>query len=260
MKIDHEQLHRAADEVGFQVESFEKVLQLVGVLDAIFKHPFLINQLELKGGTALNLFTFALPRLSVDIDLNYTGAVDRQLMIEERPKVDQAIQAVCDRLELQVRRMPSEHAGGKCRLTYERSDGGNGNLELDLNFILREGFWPSRRVNSPALMGIAAEAIPVQNLHELAGGKLAALFSRNASRDLFDAVGILESQDLDWARLRFAFLAYGGMNRKDWREISISHVQLDQQEAERKLLPMLRHELRPARRELGSWCDRLQDR
>ena len=34
------------------------------------------NRLVLKGGTALNLFFFDLPRLSVDIDLNYVGKLE----------------------------------------------------------------------------------------------------------------------------------------------------------------------------------------
>jgi hypothetical protein len=35
----------------------------------------------LKGGTALNLFVLDVPRLSVDIDLNYIGAADRETML-----------------------------------------------------------------------------------------------------------------------------------------------------------------------------------
>ena len=34
------------------------------------------------------------PRLSVDIDLNYVGAIEREVMVAERPKVEQAVQAL----------------------------------------------------------------------------------------------------------------------------------------------------------------------
>jgi len=50
----------------------------------------------LKGGTALNLFLLDMPRLSVDIDLNYLGA-DRDTMLADLPRVQQAVVAVCGR-------------------------------------------------------------------------------------------------------------------------------------------------------------------
>ena len=42
--------------------------------------PILTERLALKGGTALNVFNLALDRLSVDIDLNYIGALDLAAM------------------------------------------------------------------------------------------------------------------------------------------------------------------------------------
>lgn len=82
-------------------------------MEGLRSHPFLRDRLALKGGTALNLFFFDLPRLSVDIDLNYIGAADRKTMLAERPKVEEAVQAVCSREGMTVTRRPEEHAGGK---------------------------------------------------------------------------------------------------------------------------------------------------
>jgi len=55
---------------GFHAEPLEKVLRLMALLDALSSHPFLKARIALKGGTALNLFHFDVPRLSVDLDLN----------------------------------------------------------------------------------------------------------------------------------------------------------------------------------------------
>lgn len=55
----------------------EKVLQLVHT-NGICRHPLLAHRVALKSGTALNLFLFDLPPLSVDIDFNYIGAADRE--------------------------------------------------------------------------------------------------------------------------------------------------------------------------------------
>ena len=49
----------------------------------------------------------------MDIDLNYIGGPDKKLMEKERPDLEKAIQDVCSRANLIVRRAPTEHAGGK---------------------------------------------------------------------------------------------------------------------------------------------------
>ncbi|MBL8292089.1 MAG: nucleotidyl transferase AbiEii/AbiGii toxin family protein [Bryobacterales bacterium] len=72
----------------------EKVAHLLHLLGTIQTHPFLRDKLALKGGTALNLFLFDVPRLSVDIDLNYVGAGPRDEMMAERPKPEEALGAV----------------------------------------------------------------------------------------------------------------------------------------------------------------------
>ena len=86
MKISAEKLAIEAASAGFRPEVLEKVAQLLGLLEALESHPFLKGKLALKGGTALNLFIFDVPRLSVDIDLNYVGAEERETMLSQRPK------------------------------------------------------------------------------------------------------------------------------------------------------------------------------
>ena len=61
------------------------MLRLLELLDEIAPDPVLSRRLALKGGTALNVFYLDLDRLSVDIDLNYVGALDLAAMERERP-------------------------------------------------------------------------------------------------------------------------------------------------------------------------------
>ena len=220
-------------------------------------HPFLSGRLALKGGTAINLFVLDLPRLSVDVDLNYIGALDRDVMLEERSKVESAVRAVCSRQGLDVRRVPQEHAGGKWRLRYRRAEGGTAGLELDMNFLLRTPLRPTVPCDSLAVGTRRAQPIPVLDPHELLAGKLAALFSRVASRDLFDAHGVLSRGELDRSKLRLAFVLYGAMNRRDWRTVSIDDIGIDVRDAERRLLPLLRPAAAPDRHALEPWCQRL---
>jgi len=253
MRISREQLDRLAAATHFQADPLEKVLHLLDLLEALRSHPFLEERIALKGGTALNLFFLDLPRLSVDIDINYTGAVDRATMLAERPKVEEAIHAVCSRQGLQIKRVPGEHAGGKWRLAHERAGGGSGALELDVNFLARSPLWPPSLRDSLAVGSSVARRIPVLDPHELAAGKLAALFSRDASRDLFDTHAILQKGGFDRRRLRLAFVLYGAMSRRDWRTVSIDDIRMDPADADRRLLPLLRADLAPSRRELAAW-------
>lgn len=250
-------LVRAAADTGFPLEPLGKVERLLALLEGLRSHPFLKGRVVLKGGTALNLFVFDVPRLSVDIDLNYVGAADRATMLEERPKIEQAIQAVCGRLGIQIKRAPSDHAGGKWRLSYTSVTGRSGSLELDVNFMLRTPLWGHTPSSSRPVGPFVVDDVPVLDVHELAAGKLAALFGRTASRDIFDAREILARGGLDRARLRLGFVVYGGINRRDWREISLDDVQTGEEDVDRRLIPMLRADIAPARRQISMWTQQL---
>ncbi len=240
MKLSAEKLSIEAESTGFRPDVLEKVAHLMGLLETLQAHPFLKGKLVLKGGTALNLFAFDIQRLSVDIDLNYVGAVSRESMLEDRPKVEQALQAVFKREGFTVRRMPEEHAGGKWALRYQSVSGQRGNLEVDINFMYRVPLWPVKIMDSRQLGTWRSTGIPVMDIHELAAGKLAALLARRKARDLFDSHRILHMDGLDPELLRIAFVVYGAMNRKDWRTISIEDVDFDATELTRQLIPMLR--------------------
>jgi predicted nucleotidyltransferase component of viral defense system len=257
--LTRQQLQQAAAESGFQVESYEKVYVLVRLLEAVRTHPFLGSRMALKGGTALNLFVLGLPRLSVDIDLNYIGAADRETMLAERPRVEQALQQVAGRMDLTVKRTPTEHAGGKWRLTYASASGRPGTIEVDVNFMLRTPLWPATPRDSHPIGGEKATQVLIVEDHELAAGKLAALVARSASRDVFDAREILRRPNLDRAKLRLGFVVYGGLNRVDWREITVDQVHTTARDVDSQLVPMLRHDVRPAKAEIEGWAATLID-
>jgi predicted nucleotidyltransferase component of viral defense system len=257
MRHGTDEIQRMAAAQGFRPDSLEKVLRLLALLEALRSHTFLRPRVALKGGTALNLFIFDVPRLSVDIDLNYIGGADRDAMLAEKPKVEHAIQAVCSREGLTVKRMPTEHAGGKWRLSYVNASGSSDTLEVDLNFMLRVPLWTPTGLDSKALGSAVARDILVVDRHELAAGKLAALCARNASRDIFDARELLRRGGLEREKLRLAFVVYGGINRKDWRTVRIDDIGADAAELKRELVPMLRADVRPAGDQIRAWTEDL---
>ncbi|HAJ26304.1 MAG TPA: nucleotidyl transferase AbiEii/AbiGii toxin family protein [Syntrophus sp. (in: bacteria)] len=240
VRISPETLVNQAEATGFRPDMLEKVGLLLQLLDAVRSHPFLKDKLVLKGGTALNLFIFDIPRLSIDIDLNYVGAADREAMLKERPKVEEALQAVFSREGFSVRRVPAEHAGGKWQLRYPSAGGQGGNLEVDVNFMFRIPLWPVKNMNSRPVGIWQAVGIQIVDIHELAAGKLSALLSRRQARDLFDCSNIFHLDGLDLECLRLAFIVYGAMSRKDWRTVTPNDVDFDIADLEQRLIPTLR--------------------
>ena len=257
MSLSESDLHREAAATGFQAEPLEKVIRLLEALDTLRSHPFLKRRLVLKGGTALNLFVFDVPRLSVDIDLNYVGAVERETILAERPKLEQALLAVCGRLGLEVKRIPTDHAGGKWRLSYTSVAGRPSQLELDVNFLLRQQLWPAVIARSRRLGSIPPVEFPVLDVHELAVGKLAALFGRTASRDIYDVHRLFQATELEPAKLRLGFVVYGGMNRRDWRSLSVDDVRANPTDFDRQLIPLLHGALTPPSERLAEWTQEL---
>ena len=257
MIVSRETLLKEAGTIGYRPEILEKVLHLLRLLDAIRQHPYLKDRVVLKGGTALNLFEFDVPRLSVDIDLNYVGSVEVEVMKAERPKVEQALSDVCNRSELTVERRAKEHAGGKWQLRYASALGGGGNLQVDINFMLRLPLWPVVIRDSKEIGSFQARQVPVLDINELAAAKLAALLARHAARDLFDAHQLLTKVPLDDAKLRLAFVVYGGMNIEDWRKVSIEHVAFDPEELKQNLIPVLRSEVVATFEDGRDWAERL---
>jgi predicted nucleotidyltransferase component of viral defense system len=73
MTYDRRIIGAQAKQLGFVRDTFEKMCRLVDILGDIAADPGLSGVLALKGGTAINLTIFNLPRLSVDIDFDFIG-------------------------------------------------------------------------------------------------------------------------------------------------------------------------------------------
>ena len=228
-------LQRIAGETGLQAGTLEKVLRLMDLLQEIARDPVLAERLVLKGGTALNVFHLKLDRLSVDIDLNYIGALDRAAMEADRPEVDAALGRLLTAHGYAIRRQPEDHAGGKWIARFGSALGGAATLEVDINYMSRQPLFGAVRMDSIDLGGAQVTDIPVLDLHEVVAGKLIALIDRQAARDLFDARRILDIRDLDWGLIKAAVLAYGASGRRDWRLASVNDIGGDSREFRQKL-------------------------
>jgi hypothetical protein len=105
--------------------------------------------------------------------------------------------------------------------------------------------------------GQKASQVLIVEDHELAAGKLAALVARSASRDVFDVRELLRHPGLDRTKLRLGFVVYGGMNRADWRTITVDHIRATASDVDAQLVPMLRLDVRPAKGHIEAWTEAL---
>jgi hypothetical protein len=221
----------------------EKVLRLHGILGRLGQHETTRGTWVLKGGTALNLLHLDVPRLSIDIDVNYVGEADVEDMRRARPDFERALASCCAREGCDVRRAPSEHAGGKFRLRYASVLGGSQNLEVDVSYVARVPMWGGicSRIRFPPDSELD---VPTLTVEELAAGKFAALVQRDAARDAFDAAHLLALMP-DLVRrpaFRIAFVCFVAGSRTDPRRLACAPVVISERAIEQDLDPLLRRD------------------
>jgi predicted nucleotidyltransferase component of viral defense system len=193
MSVSSEFLARAAADTGHQPLALEKVIRLGRLAQDIAAHPLLGSVLALKGGTALNLCYGAGPtRLSVDLDFNYVGHLDRGRMLEDRPRVEQAVEELARRGGYRVQHSKDAFAGRKLYLTYRSSLGPEDRVDVDLNFLFRAplGRAQPREMWQPGELD--RPIVPVVSTTELCIGKLLALLDRATPRDAWDVARLPE--------------------------------------------------------------------
>ncbi|MSS73639.1 MAG: nucleotidyl transferase AbiEii/AbiGii toxin family protein [Candidatus Latescibacteria bacterium] len=207
-----EQLSRLARQTGYRAETLEKVLRLLALLAEVHRHPFLSRVLILKGGTALNLGFGKPRRLSVDLDFNYIGALEREEMERDRPRVEEALGRIVAAQGYRTQWSRAAHAGRKCFLSYTSARGALDRIEVDLNFLHRLPLLEplERELWSPE--GGEPLRVRLLSLEELYAGKACAMLDRMAPRDLFDMATLPENApDLpSSSTFRKVFIAVSG--------------------------------------------------
>ncbi len=199
-------------------------------------------------------------RLSEDIDLNYIGSVALTDMQAERPQLEAVLQKLFREEGLILVRSPQgQHTGGTWSLQDPHLAVGDRHLSVDILFGYRVPLWDPAPASCKLPGHTHVADIPILDIHDLAGGKLAALLSRRKARDVFDACALfaLPSGNLDLVRLRTAFVVHGAVHRQDWRTRSPNHAGCDPQELAHNLWPMLPLDIRPRRTAANDYARQL---
>jgi predicted nucleotidyltransferase component of viral defense system len=186
MIVSLEYLQHCSSLTGYAVGSLEKVVRLGEIAADIYRHPFLGHALALKGGTALNLCYGQPRRLSVDLDFNYIGHLERDKMLKDRPRIEDALVQLARRKAYGVQKSADAFAGRKIYLLFRSATGQNDRLEVDLNFLFRmpiedtttQKMWQPGDLEQPT--------VRIVSLLEILVGKLLAYLDRSAVRDAWD--------------------------------------------------------------------------
>ncbi len=187
MQIDKKWLSKAAAQEGFVRDTLEKVYRLTRVLQYINSNPLMKDCLALKGGTAINLTVFNLPRLSVDIDLDYSKETDREGMLEDRRLIVEDIEKYMTAEGYQKSgKSKTSHSLDSMIFMYHNTAGINDNIKIEINYSMRVHIYPlaHRQIQTGGVLE-EFEVLSVDGT-EIFGSKIKALLDRAAPRDLYD--------------------------------------------------------------------------
>jgi len=121
--MDLRELRKIQRDTGFNPGFIEKVYQLTRILEAVYSDNNFREYLALKGGTALNFIYLNIPRLSVDLDFNFVGALEKNKMLQLRPTVTDRIKVVADNLGFTTSKNPFFYILDRFLLRYRSLQG-----------------------------------------------------------------------------------------------------------------------------------------
>lgn len=180
------ELNKLSEKLKFNRDTLEKVLRLVELLRLFNEHEELKGKYVLKGGTAINLCLSNLPRLSVDIDLDFSLKTSKDEL--ERIRMFHK-KIICDSLlshkYIINNKSRFSYSLDSYLLQYTNAIGNNDYIKLEINYSNRVHIIKPKvyRINSEIVDDINVLAM---DEIELYASKIEALIGRTTIRDVFD--------------------------------------------------------------------------
>lgn len=160
---------------------FNQVKTLIDIVPLISSD----ERFAIKGGTAINLFLFDMPRLSVDIDLCYLPLKPRDQALTEISQFIETLSYKSESLGLKTRKKPSS-SGYESTLfiLFKKAQ-----VKVEINLVVRGAVYQTlNRSLSPKAKDMFKRDVSIQCLSEkdLFAGKICAALDRQHPRDFFD--------------------------------------------------------------------------
>ncbi|MCF7953095.1 MAG: nucleotidyl transferase AbiEii/AbiGii toxin family protein [Spirochaetales bacterium] len=242
---DKTYISKRAAESGFNRDTYEKVLRLSDVLNFINQEEFLNERLALKGGTAINLLEFDLPRLSVDIDLDYMVNADVEQMKRDREEISIKIFKFMN-LHGYTRKKSDRQSFilDSYYFTYINSGGNKDNFKFDINYVMRAHIYKPETKFVITKWFQVESGVSSLNSIEIYGSKINALNNRAAARDLYDVYKLVKSEMISDKKdaLRKAVIFYHVLTSDviDGKFDLSATIKLNQHSILRELVPVLK--------------------
>lgn len=239
-------LEKIAKDSGFIRDNLEKVIRLNDILIYFNTNPILAENLVLKGGTAINLTVFDMPRLSVDIDLDLNKECSRDDMHAIRESINKEI---LDYMFTQGYTLSpnakNPHSLDSWAFYYQNAANNRDNIKIEINYSMRHHIYPVNITQTKIGFLPSTEIRAIYPI-ELFGSKIKALIERTAARDLYDVYNMISNsvfteEDLNMLRKSILFyLAIGGSNppKLEYNFDTIDKLKFPQIRAH--LIPVLR--------------------
>lgn len=242
MEFSRQYLTRLAQESNFIKDTLEKVLRLSEILKFLNSDIVFKDKLALKGGTAINLTAVELPRLSVDIDLDFTVNVDREELPEIKEKFKKRLTDYMWQEGYSLADSRDHFALTSFLFNYINNAGNRDNIKVEINFLDRCHVLPLEK-KKILTKGIVEDfEVLTLNTIELYASKINALLSRATPRDLYDVNAMIENNVItDTELLRKCLVFYNAIGGDyDIQELDYKNVErLDYRKYKTQLNPVI---------------------
>ena len=212
MEFSRQYLTRLAQEFNFIKDTLEKVLRLSEILKFINSDVVFKDKLALKGGTAINLTAVELPRLSVDIDLDFTVNVNKDELPEIKEKFKKRLTDYMWQEGYSLADSRDHFALTSFLFNYINNASNRDNIKVEINFLDRCHVLPLEK-KKILTKGIVEDfEVLTLNTIELYASKINALLSRATPRDLYDVNAMIENNVInDTELLRKCLVFYNAI-------------------------------------------------
>ena len=208
MNYSKQYINKLGEETNFINSNLEKVVRLLDVLEFVFNKSTFSGDVILKGGTAINLMYTNLKRLSVDIDLDYHGSLDREKAFQDKEKITNELD---DYMTSEGYSVSPKSRGSVALFSrmyqYVNAFGNIDYIKVEINFMDRISIYPTVLDTLSKFDKTIKIRTPLKE--ELYGMKICALIDRSKPRDLYDVDSLFHNfVNLDIEKLRKSVIFY----------------------------------------------------
>ena len=187
-----------AQELNVQKQTLERVLRLIDVLKFINTDECLKEKLALKGGTAINLSFYNCTRLSVDIDFDYIGSIEREQMISDRALIEAKLLSYMQESNIQYRsdKTKKTHALDSFVFNYSNMFNAIDMIKVEINYMNRIHLFECEKRTITLQLKDKVEVL-VLNKFDLFASKVNALINRTTIRDIYDVNNMIINKTIE---------------------------------------------------------------